>query len=479
MKITEILEHYKTDKKKLIETLCQDPIKREIETWQNEYDGEHAILKKPDKIYYDSDGMAQSVKIVKVPVPYQEEIVEVGVAFLFGAPVEIVLNNNDDKYKKAFDMFNKVRKDNKLDYFYIELATRLFIETKVAELWYTYKDADGKTKYRVMLLSKKNGNDIYVHFDDHNDMDAFIRKYKTTDLEKKSFEHIDVYMVDKIFKYKRAGDSDWEEPTKVANDFGKIPAIYYEIEKPIWYKVQRAIDRYEELISRHGDTNDYYGDPILKLKGELKKEDTSGGKKRKDLQVKGKSGKTLHFREKLGSDGKVVYGDAEFLTWDSAPESIKMEIENLNKIILSKTKTPDLNFDNVKGLGSLPGITVKLMFLGSILKAMNRHKIFGAGLTRENNLIKAMLGKTLKKESEGYGENTFKELDISINFGNVLPDSIVEMIENLSKAVAGEPIMTRDAAVRRNPLVDDPEGEIEKMDEDEKKVSDLAKSYEA
>ena len=81
MKITEILEAYGTDKKKLIEALCQDPIKREIETWQNEYDGEHAILKKPDKIYYDSDGNAQAVKIVKVPVPYQEEIVEVGVAF--------------------------------------------------------------------------------------------------------------------------------------------------------------------------------------------------------------------------------------------------------------------------------------------------------------------------------------------------------------------------------------------------------------
>ena len=161
------------------------------------------------------------------------------------------------------------------------------------------------------------------------------------------------------------------------------------------------------------------------------------------------------------------------MTWEHAPEAIKIEYDILKDIIYSITSTPDLSFSNVKGLEKTSGEALKFLFMDSILKSKDKEELFGEALTRRINLLKAILSVTNVKET-----SNIQELDISIKFGNILPQDMSETIKALSTARAGDVIMSEKGAVRQNPLVEDPEEEIKRMEEERGKLSKLGESYE-
>ncbi len=465
MTIQEILDQNKENLGKLIEILAKDTDRgddnaREIELWQEQYDGKHVILQKEPKKYTDKDGQSKDQPVIKLIIKFQKLIVEFATAFLFGEPVKLILNppeeaeENDDATKEAYKKILQVLKQNKIQYFDRKLARRLFIETKVAELWHVTIDDEKNKIYQVMLLSTKNGDEIYAHFNDFGIMDAFSRKYTTQDAEGKPVEHFDIYMADKTLKLTKI--KEWTSEV-VINIAGVIPVVYYVQEEPEWLGVQTEIDRSENLISQHGDTNDYYGSPFLKTKGEIE-----------DMPIKGEQGKTLQLAEKMGADGRVVYGDAEFLTWDNSPESIKLEYENLQNIIYTITATPNLNFDNLKGLSNPSGIALTLMFFGSILKSLNKQEIFGEGITDRIDLLRALISKS--EVTFGAG---MKTLNTSLNFGNPLPKNTKELIEMLTTATAGKAVMTQETAVIQNTLVENPVTEAERLAEQEASENSL------
>lgn len=454
MNIKGILEL--NDFKKIIKILCKDAKNREVDKWQKEYDGLHTILDRPVKII-GKDKSRKRVEQAKLVIAYQKKIVKSAVAFLFGDVGKITLNNKEDNLQNAFKLILDVWKNNKLDYFNRKLAKRVFIESHSAELWYITPEKEIK----VMLLCEENGDKIYPHFNDLGDMDAFTRSYTITDINGKQHKHTDIYMSDKII-YSTYKDNNWEVEEK-PNLFKKIPIIYYSQSKPEWYDVQSEIDRLEMLISKHADTNDYYSSPMLKIYGKLEKP-----------PEKGEIGKMLQFKEEI-IEGKSIHGDANYMTWDHSPESIKLEAQNLKEIIYSITSTPDLSFNNVKGLGKVSAEALKFMLMDSILKAKNKEEIFGEGLTRRINLLKAMIGNVTNITEK----KSMEELNISIAFGNIIPQDIMETIKALSTARAGDVIMSEKTAVAKNPLIENAEVENERLEEERNKLSKLGESYEA
>jgi len=458
MYIKDLLDKYTGDFAKLVTALSVDSQDRDVETYRKEYNGEHDILDRPVKVV--GTGRAKkNVPQAKEVIRYQKKIVQMAVAFLFGDPAKLILSNEGDKFQEAFDLLKDVWVGNKLDYFNRKLARKLFVETKVAELWYVVVDEDKAKHIKVSLLSDENGDGIYPHFNENGDMDAFTRRYSITELDGKDYEHVDIYMADKIiYAVKR---QEWITEEK-ENLYGKIPVVYYEQAEPEWTGVQSEIDRSEMLISKFADTNDYFGAPTIKLKGKLV-----------NPPEKGEVGRMLRFSPETGSDGKVSYGDATYLTWEHAPESIKLEFEILKDIIYSMTSTPDLSFNNVKGLTKTSGEALKFLFMDSILKAMDKEEIFGEGLTRRVNLLKAILSVTSVKDKD-----SLQELDISVKFGKVLPQDVTETIKALSMARGGEPLMSEKSAVRQNPYVDNSEEEIENLEGERGKVNKLGESFE-
>jgi len=429
MNIKEILEKYESDFSKLTTILCKDPVERKVETYEKQYEGEHDILDRPVKTI-GKGATLKTIAQAKLVIRYQKKIVNMAVSFLFGEPAKLILNNKEDKYQETFDLINNVWDKNKLDYFNKKLARRLFVETKVAELWYVIIDSDNVKHIKVVLLCDKNGDEIYAHFDNNGDLDTFTRRYKLESADEKTYEHVDIYTAENfIFGIKKEA---WQVEKK-DNLYGKIPVIYYAQAEPEWADVQSEIDRVEMLISKFADTNDYFGAPIIKLKGKIK-----------NPPEKGEIGKTLQFEGEVGAEGKIEYGDADYLTWKHAPEATELEYKTLKDIIYSLTSTPDLSFNNVQGLTKTSGEALKFLFMDSILKAKDKEEIFGEGLTRRINLLKAILSVTDVKSKK-----SLEELDVSIQFGEVLPQSITEMIKSLSVARGGEAIMSQDEAVRR------------------------------
>lgn len=445
MDIKEILQ---LEFDKVLDKLCVEKDghkKKDVEQFIKEYTGDHEILKRPKKkITIQKDPVKYKyIDRARLPITLQQKIVSFASGFLFGSPIKYVLN--DEKYNDEYNKMDKVFRDNKTQYFNRKLARTVMSETRAAEYWFPVK-REGSVMLRVALWSKSNGDELYPHFDDMGDLDAFTRRYTTSE-ENKTVLHADVYTANMTYLGVKKDNAEWQV-TNEPNPVGKIRVVYYEKDYPEWYLVQRLIDRAEMLISVHADTNDYYGDPMLKVFGEY-----GGGIEKAD------DGKAFFFTSQ-GTDGsgKPVYGDADYLVWESMPESKKMELENLLRLIYSLTSTPDLSFDNVKGIGAISGVAIRMMMTDAKLKGLMNQEIFGEGLLRRFNLLKHMM--TVLKMLSGV-----EDMEAEVMFSDPLPVDYTEMVESLVTASGGESIMTKETAVRLNPFVQDTDAELQRMEE--------------
>lgn len=459
MKIADILKNPEFNK--VLETLCVYSKDKDdaIEVYRKAYKGEHAILDDPDKkdkTVGDTAATQRVVKHARQVITMQKRITNSAVTFLFGEPVSLVLNNDEPE---AMNEINKVWKKNKLDYFNKTLSRDLFVECKAAELWYVPQGDD--IRIRVSLLSARTGYKFYPHFDEYGDMDAFTILNSIKDETGKDTEAATIYTASTIQRALKK-DGKWQVETGI-NPAGKIPVVYYEQDEPEWKSVETQITRLEYLTSNHADTNDYNGSPLTQVKGTVsnmpKKEETG-----KLVVVTGDQNPVT---------GETTYnGGVEFISWDQSPESIKLEMDNLKDTIYSLTQTPDLSFTNVKGMNAVSGIALRLMFSDALFKARDKQEIFGPAMERRINIIKALLGLTIGKL-----KNSIDNADIDVIFNDVLPQDVLALMESLSVARGGEPIMSMEAAVRANPLVTDAEKDIEIIDGERNVLKSFAESY--
>jgi SPP1 family phage portal protein len=290
-------------------------------------------------------------------------------------------------------------------------------------------------------------------------MVAFARGYKTIDDQGKEFEHFDIFLPDIEYYYIKTQEGWILDPELLSpklkvsgvvnNEVGKIMIIYYSQKKPEWHKVQPMCERLETSVSNHGEINEYFGAPILTLRGRMIGQTD-----------KGEVGKIIEL------DGPDA--EAKFLALNSQPESIKMEEENLEKWIYTLSQTPNITFDAMKAIGDVSGVSLELMFMDAHMAAKNKEEIFGKGLQRRINLLKTAIGKVM--------DTSLSPLIDSLNFKPVItpymPKNKAEMIEMLSVAVTSN-IMSVDTSVDVNDLIMDKEAEKEKL-ADEKAQNDQA-----
>ena len=198
------------------------------------------------------------------------------------------------------------------------------------------------------------------------------------------------------------------------------------------YFPKEKIERLENLISNFGDTNDYNGSPILAATGEIK-----------GFSAKGESGKVVELKE--GAELKYV-------SWDQAPESTKLEIEKLEDFIYTCTQTPNISFEQMKGLGAVSGVAFERIMIDAHLKAKDmQNGIYGEGIQRRCNfLINAI--SILYTECKGAGN-----LDVTPQFELFKIDDRVERVETLLKANGGKALMSHKESIAANGTTDDVE----------------------
>ena len=234
-----------------------------------------------------------------------------------------------------------------------------------------------------------------------------------------------------MIRYHKAGGGQWEILSEVPNPLGKIPIVYYCQPGPEWADVQPLIDRLEKLLSNFGETNDYHSAPKIFVNG----------------KVVGWS--------KKGESGAILQGDkdskAQYLSWDHAPESVKVELDTLLRLIYSLTQTPDISFDSVKGIGAVSGIALKLLFMDAHLKVFDKAELFGEAFQRRLSIIETYIGQMDKSLAE-----VAKDLYIESVFTPYMIDSESEWIQTLMTATGGKAILSQEKGSELSGLTTDP-----------------------
>lgn len=393
---------------------------------------------------YDENGEPKynikHTEVCRVPVPVQRVLTERSVGFLFSTPADYSYEGKvSERAQELHNIVLRCLKDNKIKFFDKKLARGVSNGREAAELWYHLPDEKGKPSgdVRVMLLSPLKGDELLPMFDEYGRMVAFARAYYTKDYGKDTrIKRCDVYTSNYVYKYASDGGDVLTLVDARVHGFDRIPIVYYRQDETEWECVQPAIERMEDLLSNWGDTNDYFGSPSYLVKGAL-----------------------LGFAEK-GEQGKIYQtdgeGDMSVLSWDSSPESMKGELANLVNIIFSYTQTPDVSFENMKTLGNnTSGVALQLMFTDPHMKAEMKIEMYGEAFTRRYNILKSVLA-TLNDISE----NVADELYVEPKFTPYIPQNTQEMLQMLTQCT-NDPIMSQATAVSKNPLVDNPQDEME------------------
>ena len=435
------------------------------DTWIKQYNNENKILKKADKIIEpntsDGDNQAKKIPYIKIPVSFQDHIVRFAASMLFGKSVKyvfqeafknivqkvknkLVVNNKVDDPEQ---LFNDVIYDNKLEYFDRKQARIAMSECRVVEFWYLRqpKIAGENVTIHVQMWAKSLGSNVYPYYDDFGDMIALSREY-TVSVDGKSIDCFDIYTAGKTVKAKNI-DNVWTIEDE-ANPYGKIMGVYTEFSRPVWSLVQEACDQYNETVSTFCDSNAYCAHPIIVSKGKIV-----------NPPNKGDAGSMLVLEPEMDDNGKPVWGDVSFLEITNASEAISLELETLKEIIYTKTATVDLAAESLKGAGGAPsGYSMELRFLDPKLMALMHEEIFGASLRRRVSIIKTLLSAVHVKHKAA-----FEEMKIVPKFQNPLPSDIETWTTLLSLATGGEKIMSQESAVEQNMLLENTEGEFDRI----------------
>jgi len=288
--------------------------------------------------------------VARIAFAIQKLIVKRSVSFTFGNSVTLNAEPDSEDEKTVLNAIKKVLFSTKSRTINRKVAREIFSTTEAAELWYPVeKTSDygfpSKFKLRVAIFSPQKGDKLFPYFDETGDMIAFSREFIIEDKKGKKRTYFETYTDTEHLMWEQ-DNAQWQlvEGYPKKNVIGKIPVVYGRQDFVEWVDVQGLIDRLETLLSNFADTNDYHAAPKIVVKGELL-----------GFTKKGESGAILQL------EGENA--DAKYLSWQHAPESVKLEIETLLRMIYTNTQTPDISFDSVKGIGAISGIALKLLFL--------------------------------------------------------------------------------------------------------------------
>jgi len=426
------------------------------------YDGTHPILTDPDRLdvvvtLYEKDttvasgkkeiGAKTVIKTRKV-LNYPVQLIGTLASFVFGSPPDLILNTNPatPEQTKAFQKIKDVwKKEARLDEHNKALLRTVSVETNAAELFFNDNPDEPKNgKLKVMLLSKENGDDFWSFFNDSRDMEAFVRRFNKKIVENGSVKektYEEIWTADRYFLIDVTDSAVKETPEKdTVNPYGKIPVIYYDQKKTEWWKIQNLINTMEKMESQLSDVNTRVGHAAVKITGEL----INMPDATQDVKV-------YQIKPTTGTDGKTLTGDVAYLESQTAPESVKLELDRTEEEIYKFTNIPDLyqifmNDTNDSG----KALKIRLFPVNIIID--EKKEIYAPGLDRRVSLLKTMLEKIT-------GDNVYKDLDISVQFNDYIPEDVATTIDNLMSANGNKPIIAHKKSVEMYSVNKDAEKE--------------------
>lgn len=416
----------------------------------------HKINERQDRAVFDKKGnFLRWSKRWKIPIPYQPFINEIALVFLYGRPVKWfqISENTDD----GFQNYIRLNEEIRFNAVVREAKRAAGAEGISAILYHVYRDSKtNEPKLLLNVLSKKTNDDIYFIKDQYRKLTAFAWGYYLTEAGNKTVHHLDVYTADTIYKCKRS-NVGWEVLVR-QNPIGKIPVLMFEQEVE-HDGTQPMIDRTEALTSTDADVNDRFANPAMVATAEI-----------------------LNSLPKAEEEAKLYIlkngGEVKYLTWDQASQSKSNEYDRLDKHILSKSFTPNIDFDNMKTLGNLSAKAIRKVMLLAVIKAEKRKETHDGYMNRHASLMLAILGNVLDYSHK----SLYDSLQIGHEFQEPFGDDVSDTLNDVLRQF-GAGGMSTQTMLELSYLIKDAKKEmelikqeqLEKMDQQLKQQQELNK----
>lgn len=419
---------------------------------------DHAVmdpsLRKKREVNYDTglvDDKDEPImrkeyeEVARIPTAIEKQIVTWAVQATVGEPVEIHSKPENEVEQLMTDIVIAISRDNKTEFLDQEILRLTATYTCCAEIWYVDEAEDdfwenlgfkSDKKASMMIMSAETGDTLYPVKNANRKMLCLGREYIVKNDDDKDVPMFDLYFSDYILTYSQ-GNAGWELTNSFKVEVDKATFVFHSQPQPEWADIVPKRDRLERLDSDHADQNLATGSPILvadRLRGAAKR---------------GETGKMFEVE-----DG----GSIDMLEAAGAPESLAMERKNLLKGIFYESQTPDMSLFDAEGMGAnTPGVTLKLMFTPTTMKAKARHSgEFGMCYQRRLNLLKSfavLINPAVKPALR---------MAISPKFKVYMPSNDTEEYQNISLLV-GAGLMSKDTAIRKLAFTDDPAAEYQKI----------------
>lgn len=403
---------------------------------------------------------ARNVKAVRIPINFPKKIVTTATAFEVGKPVTLVASEENDLSK----LLDQIWKVNRINAAIQKLVSLKKTETQAAIQFYIVKsEATSLLNKALTFLKLKNqaqeirtkvldntAGKMTPYFDGTGNMIAFMWEYTTKEGDK-TINNVQIWDAEKVHILNdQTGTMSYVEKGILLHGFDRIPIVYVSQEEPEWFDVKEMIDRLETTLSKLGGSNDYSAYPLLMIFGELQ-----------NLPDKNDDGKILQFPIKKDDEGKYFNGKAEFLTASNATESVKLELDTLKEFIYSISQTPDLSFDNLKGLGTVSGVALKLMFLDAIIKATMNEGDNRTMIERIINIIMSGIVTTTNTSMKTLASALYYD----INFNSILPDDLASASDIIIK-LKESGLLSSESAIKMLDIVENPVDELNKINKE-------------
>ena len=450
-----------------------NPNRHEIITDEEKYPKIKVTL-KPEKQYtdpttgkeYTEPEQKKLVDPNRIALPIEQDIVNIQTAFTVGT--EPLLDCKPEQSEEGLlTALKQVFKKNKIKYQNKRAVCSWLAEQEVAEYWYVVKDDGfwaklkrkvagifGKSmpEYRLksVLWSPFRGDKLYPFFDDNGDLVALSREYKKKGLD--DDETVCFMTVTKDMVYQWELDSNWQDKGSFRHNFKKMPIIYMYRPEAYCVKIKTLRIRLEKLLSNYADCIDYHFFPILMLFGDV--EQLSGELKNRIVQLTG------------------ISANAQYLTWNQVPETVKFEAETLLSQIYGLTNTPRISFDSLKGTGNaVSGVAFDYVFMSTHLNVENLNETVGEFMQRRVNFLVSALGSLNSNLAEAADT-----IDIDVQMQPYRLEDLAEKIDTALKAKNGE-LWSQERAITFVGNIDNVMDEIEQINEEqaEKQQNEISK----
>lgn len=373
---------------------------------------------------YTKPAKVQTVDPNRIAIPLEQDIVNIQTAFTVGTEPKMECDA-DEKESGLLETLKVILRKNKIKYQNKRIVRSWLSEQECAEYWYVSKDEGFWTrlmaklsfgnvkpeyKLRSVLWSPFRGDTLYPFFDESNDLVAFSREYKKKDLDDNEIQCFMTITSEKVYEWEMT--TEWEAKES-KHGFNKLPVLYCYRPEAYCEKIKTIRVRLEKLLSNYADCIDYHFFPILKLFGEVGK--LSGNFKNRIVQLTGEK------------------ADAQYLTWNQASETVKLELDSLTEKAYSMTNTPRIMPEALKGLGSsFSGVSFRYMFMGAHLSVENHAEEIGEFMQRRVNFLIHAIGKVNTSL-----EDASNTIDINVEIQSYMIDSIPDNVNTAVAAVNG------------------------------------------